>query len=81
MNDRASGYRSRIYERYPLRFQGAAATFCALRLSSPAGRSYYPRCNDLTHGLGINLNALSRLLAPARLTAIETRERGRVPWD
>lgn len=40
----------------------------------------YHRYNDLTHELGFNPNALSRLLALVGFECIEAREQGPVPW-
>lgn len=45
---------------------------------SPWGTHH--RYNDLTHELGFNPNALSRLLALVGFTGIEAREQGPVPW-
>ncbi|HXG28764.1 MAG TPA: class I SAM-dependent methyltransferase [Nevskiales bacterium] len=45
---------------------------------SPWGTHH--RYNDLTHELGFNPNALSRLLALVGFAAIEAREQGPVPW-
>jgi 2-polyprenyl-3-methyl-5-hydroxy-6-metoxy-1,4-benzoquinol methylase len=45
---------------------------------SPWGTHH--RYNDLTHELGFNPNALSRLLALVGFDAIEAREQGPVPW-
>lgn len=45
---------------------------------SPWGTHH--RYNDLTHELGFNPNALSRLLALVGFDDIEAREQGPVPW-
>lgn len=45
---------------------------------SPWGTHH--RYNDLTHELGFNPNALSRLLALVGFEVIEVREQGPVPW-